>query len=162
MKRLITLAALVLSIVACKKEAPASNYTADNLGSTYWDGMDKTENVQEAKELSCELYLYEEGKAELSFTYSRMTKAMFIEMAKLSGTWSVKNGKLALRLTKDENDMVDDLPWTLTGLFLDEPTDEVERMMLEIPNRGTVLLIGHKFIKIPIPLEPDPLEGGHD
>ncbi len=162
MKKLITLAALVLSIVACKKEAPASNYTADDLGSTIWGGESKIENVLESKELSCEIYLYEEGKTEMNFSYSMMTKAMFIETAKLSGTWSVKNGKLALRLTKDENDMINDLPWTLTGLFLGEPTDDVKKMMLEIPDRGSVLLIGHKFIKIPIPLEPDPLEGGHD
>ena len=154
MRKFFAIAAMLLCLVACKKEGNDNGndkgYTADDLGSTSWQGMLKIETTTEVEAVEdCVLQLWEGGTADLSYTYSFMSKAMFIDMVKLTGTWSLKKGNLALRFNEAESGNIKDLPWNLTGVFLDEPAEEYQRMTLEIPDFGSVILKRYKLIKLP-------------
>ena len=162
MKRFLTLTAIALCLVACKKEGNGSGkgYTKDDLGSTSWQGSAQTETTDEIRELNCTLQLWEDGKADLNYTYSMESKSFFLDKYQLEGTWSLKKGKLALRFDKETYGNIKDLPWNLTGKFLDDPTADPQRMTLEIPDKGSVLLIRKKLTKYTeLPLEPSGPEG---
>ena len=149
MKKILALTAFVLCLVACKKEG--KGYTVEDLGSTAWKAQIVKDTESESSNYQCTIQLWEDGKADLIQSYSPKlvldSKAIILMIDNLSGTWTLSKGKLKVMLDKQEEGNVTDLPWNLTGTFLDTPSSDEQRMTMSIPGRGSVIFTRSKLTK---------------